>query len=212
LKRHEKKWRKFNSLLLGIIFYVPSGGERRFRNKCVNFINEVKAEQILDACCGTGVVANIIAGRVSNSGRIVGIDIDKSSLQKALIASQKGAAAFLAANSELLPFKAGSFNLCFISLGLHHMGHHARVNTLNEVFRTLEKTGILVIVEYNMPETIFARALVKQLVKLDRSREASSMLIDQNIIEEIKQAGFRIKRREFTHWGAIQLIEAVKHH
>ena len=79
-----------------------------------------------------------------------------------------------------------------------------RRNSLNEIHRVLKPAGSLFIVEYNLP----TRTMAKVLVKLDESKEAYPMLINQSLFGDIKKAGLNIKRREFIYKGAVHLIEA----
>jgi demethylmenaquinone methyltransferase/2-methoxy-6-polyprenyl-1,4-benzoquinol methylase len=200
----------FYDTLLDLVFYFPCGGEKRFRRKCLDFASPLKGEDILDVCCGTGSFSNMIASRVGFEGQVVGLDLCKSAIEVARNQTAAFPVKFLIANAESLPFISSNFDKCFIVFGLHHMPEQARQNTLSEISRTLKSAGSLFIVEYNMPDKAMAKLVTKTFLKLGESKEAYDMLINHRLIEDMKQVGFSIKRREFMYKGAVQLIEAKK--
>jgi len=202
-------WTQFWDSLLNLAFYLPCGGERSFRRKCVDFASPAKGDHVLDICCGTGTLTSLIAGRVGPDGHVIGIDIAESVLEIARIRTRKLPTTFLRAGADNLPFDSLSFNKCFVSLGLHHMPEPDRQNTLGEIRQALIRGGSLFVVDYSLPDGALARLMVKALTKLDKSEEAYNMLVNDSLLREIQQAGLEIERRESTCLGMIQLVEAV---
>ena len=203
-------WAQFYNSLLNLVFYLPCGGENCFRRRCVNFASPVEGDQVLDVCCGAGALTSLIGERVGLGGQVIGVDIRKPALETARTKTRNLPVTLLGVNAENLPFASSKFDKCFISFGLHHMPEQARHNTLNEIHRTLTSTGSLFIVEYSLPAGALAKLTAKVLVKLDKSKEAYTMLINHSALREIEQAGFSIKRREFFYKGAVQLVEVRK--
>lgn len=66
-------------------------------------LGTVSGSRILDIGCGTGVVTNLLAGRVGPEGRAVGLD---ASLSAVRIASRNGCADFVVADAERACLKA----------------------------------------------------------------------------------------------------------
>jgi len=210
LKNFLTIWARLSSSFTNYFFYSPCGGERRFRKKCLDFISPAKGEEILDVCCGNGIFTYMIANRAGLDGQVIGVDLCESALETARNRSSAFALKFLKVNAESLPFVSSKFDKCLISFGLHHMLRQVRHKTLSEIHRTLIPTGSLFVVEYNLPDRAVAKLAAKVLVSLDKSKEAYAMLINRNLLGDIEQAGFSIKRREFMYKGAVQLIEARK--
>ena len=202
-------WVQFWDSLLNLAFYLPCGGERSFRRKCVDFASPAKGDHVLDVCCGTGTLTSLIAGQLGPDGHVVGVDISEPVLDVARTRTKNLPVTFLRAEADNLPFDSPSFNKCFISLGLHHMPEQDRHNTLGEIRQVLIRGGSLFVVDYSLPDGALARLMAKALTKLDKSEEAYNMLVNDSLLREIQQAGFEIRRRELTCRGIIQLVEAV---
>jgi demethylmenaquinone methyltransferase/2-methoxy-6-polyprenyl-1,4-benzoquinol methylase len=203
-------WARLYDSFINWIFYSPCGGEGRFRGKCLDFVSPAKGEGILDVCCGSGMFTYMIASRAGLDGQVIGVDLCKSALEIARNQPSAFPLKFLKANAKSLPFASSKFNKCLIIFGLHHMPRQTRHKTLSEIHRTLIPTGSLFVVEYNLPDRAIAKLVAKALVKLDKSKEAYTMLLNHSLPGDIEQVGFSIKRREFMYKGAVQLIEARK--
>jgi len=202
-------WKSGFDRLFNYIFYLPLGGERSFRRKCLDFAHIEKGDRILDVCCGNGALTRLIGECLGRSGQVIGVDLSQSTLKEAKNL-QNQRIAFTCASGENLPLRSSSSDKCFLSFGLHHMDKQARQNTLQEISRTLTAGGSLFVIEYNLPERAMAKLASRALVKLDTSQEAYPMLMNGNLIEELQKAGLTIKRRKFIGGGIIQLVEAGK--
>ena len=202
-------WVQFWYSLSNLAFYLPCGGERSFRRKCIDFASPAKGDHVLDVCCGTGTLTFLIAGQVGPDGHVVGVDISESVLNVPRTRTKNLPVIFLRAEADNLPFDSPSFNKCFISFGLRHMPEQDRHNTLGEIRRVLARGGSLFVVDYSLPDGALARLMAKTLTKLDKSKEAYNMLVNDSLIKEIQEAGFESRRREPTCRGIIQLVEAV---
>lgn len=199
---------RFYDALTNLIFYLPCGGESKFRSMCLNFANLAEGDRVLDLCCGTGTLTSLIARHIGPDGQVVGLDISEPVLKTARITARNLPATFLRVSAENLPFASSSFDKCFISFGLHHMPWQAWQNALSEVSRTLRTGGSLTIVDYNLPAGWFARLTTKAFVKLFEDKGAYQLL-NSCLLEELQQAGLAIKRRVLIGKGTIQLLEII---
>jgi ubiquinone/menaquinone biosynthesis C-methylase UbiE len=195
--------------VFNFLFYLPCGGEKTFRERCVKFANLTSLDRVLELCCGTGELTTIIAGK-GITGELVGVDISEPAIEIARRKSQYLLINFMTASAGDLPFESSRFDKCFISLGLHHMSRLERQKTLAEVHRTLKPKGTLYIIDYNLPRNRLRRLVAITFVKLDESKEAYKMLKTGSLIKEVKHSGFEIERRDLTCGGIIQLLAATK--
>ena len=102
-------------------------------------------ERVLDAACGTGVVALAAAVQVSLLGEVRGIDLSGQMVEEAQAAAWDRSvtnASFERMDAEGLRFAPGSFDVVLCSLGLMYMPHPDVA--LREFARVLRPGGILV--------------------------------------------------------------------
>ena len=100
-------------------------------------------ERVLDAACGTGVVARLAAERVGADGRVVGFDLNPGMLTVARRLPVSGAPiGWVQATAGRLPFPDGSFEVVCCQLGLQFFPDRAAA--LAEMARVLVAGGRLV--------------------------------------------------------------------
>jgi ubiquinone/menaquinone biosynthesis C-methylase UbiE len=131
--------------------------------------------QVLDAGCGTGLIALLGAPRVTKSGRVIGIDGSNEMLQ---IARHKAAqfgftqCEFRTGDLEALDLPDAQMNAVLSQFALHHT---EPAKSLHEFYRVLQPSGILVVHEWadaaNTPNKTIFDILAKY-----RSSEASGIL------------------------------------
>lgn len=192
------------------------GGERKIRKRVLNLLNLKAGDKVLDAACGTGTSALMMAKMVGAEGEVVGIDLSPKMLavsEAKLIKIAKGKVksaniSFLNANSEDIPYPDNYFDKAHISLALHEMIHEGRVNTLREIHRVLKPTGIFVVADFGNPRGLFARFLFKilMLVETDTARD----MVERGLLNEIKDAGFNVREVIILFGGIAQIIVAGK--
>jgi SAM-dependent methyltransferase len=100
-------------------------------------------ERVLDAACGTGVVARLAAERVGADGRVVGFDLNPGMLMVARSLPVGGApVGWVQATAGRLPFPDSSFEVVCCQLGLQFFPDRAAA--LAEMARVLVAGGRLV--------------------------------------------------------------------
>ncbi len=103
---------------------------------------------LLDIGCGTGTFAAMVAG-AGLPARVVGLDyaagMCRMASEKAHAAGAADRVSFLNADSEHLPFAAGSFDAVTCSNSFHHYPHQDQA--VREMRRVLRPGGRLVIID-----------------------------------------------------------------
>ena len=184
------------------------GGERKIRKRVLNLLSIKSDDKVLDAACGTGTSALIMAEMVGANGEVVGIDLSPNMIKITKSKVKSANISFLNANSEDIPYPDNYFDKAHISLALHEMIHEGRVNTLKEIYRVLKPSGIFVVADFGNPGGLFARFLFKilMLVETDTARD----MIKKGLLNEIKDAGFIVEEVIILLGGIAQIIVAEK--
>jgi ubiquinone/menaquinone biosynthesis C-methylase UbiE len=100
-------------------------------------------ERVLDAACGTGIVARAACSRVGAAGQVTGVDLNPGMLAMArAMAGEAGQAiAWQEGNLEALPFADGSFDVVLCQQGLQFCPDKAAA--VAELRRVLREGGRL---------------------------------------------------------------------
>ena len=65
---------------LNFLFYLPCGGEKACRARCVKFAGLATKDRVLDLYCGTGTLTAVIAGK-ELAEDLVGVDISEQAIE-----------------------------------------------------------------------------------------------------------------------------------
>lgn len=115
----------------------------RMRAQVTGLCCEMKAQRVLDICCGTGKqIENMQKAGLT----AMGVDISQGMLRVARDVNQ-GRVIYGDANN--LPFGNASFDICTVSLALHEMPLHCAENLIHEALRI---SHFLLIIDYSMAE------------------------------------------------------------
>jgi len=157
---------KFSTLILGLVLILPFILAYRFAGRKWKYASKIRQElfdalelrgneTILDVGCGSGVLLNEAAKRLT-SGKAIGIDIwephtgggNYNLLMKN--AKAEGVAdkiQFKQADVRQLPFDDASFDVIVSSGALHHIGRDMsdHEKALNEMVRVLKPSGKIVL-------------------------------------------------------------------
>jgi ubiquinone/menaquinone biosynthesis C-methylase UbiE len=125
-------------------------------------------ERILDAACGTGIVARLAAERVGERGTVVGLDLNRGMLAIARSLPPPSAAsiAWQEASVLAMPFSDATFDVVLCQLGLQFFPD--RPQALREMRRVLVPRGRLLLsvfgpIEHNPATHALAGALERHL-------------------------------------------------
>lgn len=209
----EKSWQKNGWLYDPVvkIFFLPFGGEGRFRRVLVNFAGVNEGERVLDACCGTGTLTQLIAKKAGKTGAVTGIDLSSELLKKAAKKAKNTAqVTFIQANCSDEPFPDCIFDKIFISFGFHEIAETERHNSLLELNRVLKPDGSLFVFEYHLPSVALAAVTVRAFHRLFEDEEAYRVLLNRALLPELERAGFKINRKRLIGAGMFQMLHAVK--
>lgn len=154
-------------------------------------------EQVLDAACGTGIVARLAAFHVGETGRITGLDLNASMLAAARASPTHSRApiTWQEGSLEALPFEEGSFDVVLCQQGLQFCPN--RAVAVREM-RVLRKEGrLLCSVWRSLPHCPYMVAVVTavtQHLNADAGKRMSAPCALGNL-EELhtlfRNAGFR---------------------
>jgi demethylmenaquinone methyltransferase/2-methoxy-6-polyprenyl-1,4-benzoquinol methylase len=133
------------------------------RDRVVNFTNAQKGSRILDVATGTGQQAFAFAKK---GYEVVGIDLSEAMLNVAKKKNKFRNAKFEVADATNLPFEDNSFDISSVSFALHDMPLSIREKVLKEMARATKPKGIIVIVDYDLPENKIGRFLIYHFVAL----------------------------------------------
>jgi ubiquinone/menaquinone biosynthesis C-methylase UbiE len=122
--------------------------------------NPIDGEAVLDVACGTGIVARLVAGRMTRR-RVVGLDLNSGMLAVARSARREGIE-WIEGSALDLPFEDGSFDLVLCQLGLQFFPD--RPLALREMRRVLRGSGRMALSVFSpIEQTPAAYAFVQAL-------------------------------------------------
>ncbi|GAB5406233.1 MAG: hypothetical protein Aurels2KO_44640 [Aureliella sp.] len=154
----------------------------------VGQIDPLQCGSIADIGCGSGTLAIRMANLFPDA-TVHGIDIDDRMLAQAQAKSGSANVCWIQAPADKLPFDARSFDVVTCSLLLHHLTDHEKSESLKEVQRLLRSGGTLLLADYDLPASTFARlrfSIVRALDGWDRTRAHSLGQLPQLL----RDAGF----------------------
>jgi demethylmenaquinone methyltransferase/2-methoxy-6-polyprenyl-1,4-benzoquinol methylase len=126
------------------------GMDRGWKRRAVASAELPTGARILDLACGTGDFAKLVAEQCPGA-RIVAADLTELMLRRAEIPD------CACADAAFLPFQQNAFDAVFIGYGLRNF---PRLETaLEEVLRVLKPGGVLVSLDFFLPNGVLLRNL-----------------------------------------------------
>jgi ubiquinone/menaquinone biosynthesis C-methylase UbiE len=113
---------------------------------------------ILDVCCGTGAVIHAFADRYGD-GLSVGYDFSRGMLRRARSRAGIRQVIFIEGDAATLPFKERSFDIVTCSHALYELKGPAREEALQEMKRVVRPTGVVLLMEHEVPRHPLIRLL-----------------------------------------------------
>jgi demethylmenaquinone methyltransferase/2-methoxy-6-polyprenyl-1,4-benzoquinol methylase len=128
------------------------GGERRWRELIVDWIDPQPGEEIIDICSGTGTLTIMIARKLEGAGKVIGLELSPAQLSIARKKEKPKGLYYLEGDAQEIPFSDSYFDKGVICTALHEMPQEVRKNVLSEAYRTIRPGGRMVNVEQNKPD------------------------------------------------------------
>jgi demethylmenaquinone methyltransferase / 2-methoxy-6-polyprenyl-1,4-benzoquinol methylase len=139
--------------------FLSLGFDKLWRRKAIKILKLYKPLNILDIATGTGDFA-IEALRL-NPGKITGIDISPKMIELAKIKVIKCRAEniinFNLGDSENIPEPGNYFDAITVGFGVRNFENLTK--GLSEMYRVIKPGGIVLVLEFSVPETIIVRQL-----------------------------------------------------
>jgi SAM-dependent methyltransferase len=180
---------RYERNMVGAIFAPFAGGLLEQATLC-------EGEQVLDAACGTGIVARLAWSQVAPSGRVLGLDVNHAMLEVARRIGDAERIEWREADAAAMPFAEGSFDVALCHHGLQYF--QDRRSALAEMRRVLRPTGRLALsvwrpVAFNPGHAVFADVLERRVgAEAAATRRAPFKLCDRGEIRALLTgAGFR---------------------
>lgn len=147
-----------------------------------------QGEYVLDAACGTGIVARTVAGRV---GKVIGIDLDPAMIAAAKEADPK--IEWQIADLQELPFENDAFDLVICQQGIQFAPD--RLKAMRELHRVLKVGGRAVLGIWSELENSPGQAAVFGAMGAMLGKDMSkpppfSFAMQQDVLKHVKEAGF----------------------
>ncbi|QHI69594.1 class I SAM-dependent methyltransferase [Tichowtungia aerotolerans] len=134
------------------------GLERRFHRMVIRQLALRGDEQVLDIGCGTGTLTRDIAAALSDKTNSCCTGLDAA--EKMIAAARKKAAGirniqFDAAIAERLPYADRTFDAAVSTFFFHHIHFELKKKVLAETARVLKPGGRMMIVDVDIPTSLF---------------------------------------------------------
>lgn len=130
---------------------LSMGTDIMWRARVVQMVAEWKPANLLDIATGTGDLALAIK-RALPEVEVLGTDFCRPMLEAAV---RRGLTDVLEADAMNLPLADASFDAATVAFGLRNMADYGKA--LCEFRRVLKPGGHLLVLDFSMPENIFAR-------------------------------------------------------
>lgn len=201
-----KEMARYNRLLGGLIplkAHVWPAIERAGR--------EGRTARVLEAGCGSAAMSRWLAARARAAGiqaSFFGLDLAQRNL-----AVRSSDVSLLAGDMTSAPFAAGSFDVAFSTLTLHHLEPPVLIRAARELKRlTCGPVVLNDLVRGHMPETLF-RLTAPLFARCRLTRHDGLISIQRSYtVEELKQiiteAGFP-EARVWGHWPWYRMTAVI---
>jgi demethylmenaquinone methyltransferase / 2-methoxy-6-polyprenyl-1,4-benzoquinol methylase len=145
---------------------ITFGMDKRWRNNVLKLLIAKNPKNILDIATGTGDMAILFSK--TNAKNIVGVDISKGMLdvanEKILKLNLQDKITTEIQNSEDLKFENNTFDAVSVTYGIRNFENLS--NGLSEIYRVLDKNGVLVILETSQPNNKIFKTIYQFYTRL----------------------------------------------
>ncbi len=206
---------------------LSSGMDLWWRKKAVSSLNLPPKSIVIDVATGTGDLAISLLRRKKDV-LIVGIDIAEEMLKRALKKSRGYENySIVKADGLKLPIKSEVADALMIAYGIRNMSTGTLKPILEEFRRVLKVGGLLLILEFSIPERIWLRRLYLFYFQrilpflgglISRDKEAysylpcsvESFIRPKDMAKEIEESNFKVLELYYFIGGVSYYIKAMK--
>lgn len=178
----------------------------KIRDRVVDFTNARSGSRILDIGTGTGKQAFAFA---KTGHEVVGIDLSEDMLNVAKRKNKYENVKFQIADAAHLPFEDKRFDVCCVSFALHDMLATIREKALKEMSRVTKPNGMVVIVDYALPENKIGRFLIYHFVKLYEGKYYQEF-IKSDLEALLEKSGVTVQEKLPLLLGAGRILKGIK--
>ncbi len=141
---------------------------------------------VLDLCTGTATLLPLLQATVGSEGQVVGVDFSHGMLQVAQKKTRSFANVYLVeADAGFLPFMAGSFDAVTCSHAFYELKGETQNRALEEIVRVLKPNGAFLMMEHDVPQNPFVRALFYlRLAFIGAGRAITFLRQEREILEK----------------------------
>ncbi len=140
-----------NILSFGLHFF--------WRRRAIRRLGIKPGDTVLDLCAGTGDFAILSAKSISQTGKVVALDISRMMMlvgqQKAAKAGLKNSVYWIQGDAERMSFARQSFDAVIVGYGIRNFVFLER--GLREIYRVLKPAGKFIAMEFSLPRTAWIR-------------------------------------------------------
>jgi ubiquinone/menaquinone biosynthesis C-methylase UbiE len=136
------------------------GAEQRLHRRIVKSLALDNPRRVLDVGCGTGTLTRQIYDALPSTAelRVLGIDAAEAMIEVARKkAGHRPGLEFDAALAEELPGPEARFDCALSTFFFHHLNYALKVKALAECWRVLRPGGQLVILDVDIPYSLFGK-------------------------------------------------------
>ncbi len=198
--------------------FLSAGQDILWRKKVAKRLKSYRIKKVADIACGTGDLAIETFKAIGET--VTGIDFCFEMLQIAKKKLKHNNIMLLNGDATSLPVKTETFEAVTIAFGIRNIPD--RLSALKEFYRILSENGILIILEFDIPDNMFFRFYFRKILPFIggffSSKDAYSYLPDSVekfprvhlFTEEMKKAGFKNIKVTSLSLGMVKLYEAKK--
>jgi ubiquinone/menaquinone biosynthesis C-methylase UbiE len=192
------------------LFNGGFGGERRWREHLIDWLDPQPGERIVDLCSGTGTLALMTARRMAGTGEVVAVEISPAQVRMAAKKPRPPIVSFLRGDARSTGYPDDYFDRALISGALHELPRPVRSQVLAESHRILRSGGRIVVSEHNKPASRWKARLFAFLERLNPEYATYRDLLESGLEREIQEAGYRILKTDTIAWEFLQTVLAEK--